>query len=196
MFDKKLSNSFKSREKTNPQSDGQEKSTEEVAGEEQSSGRTGIVNKIFSESVNEMKSYFLCDILVPSMMRALDEVITKTKDIFFKQFKREVDRTMSRTPYERIYKKQTEESRSRVSYKSNGVEVIVPDREKVDEVLAQMDAIIDAYKVASIQDLLYILGKESKYTDCKYGWHDIQNTTIRHLTDGTWEIIFPKTIVI
>lgn len=63
-------------------------------------------------------------------------------------------------------------------------EVVFPTRKDAEKVLDELGAIIDQYGQATISDLYDLIGIMGNFEDNKFGWTNIQGTTIRRVLGG------------
>lgn len=63
-------------------------------------------------------------------------------------------------------------------------DLILANREEAEEVIERLTDIIDKYQVASVSDLMHLIGHPSSPVDNKWGWVDLTNTEIRQVKEG------------
>ena len=123
-----------------------------------------------SEDANSVKNYIFMDVLVPSIKKALSDIVKDGIDMILYGDKRSGNRSNS----------------SRVSYRdySSGSGRRENNRE-----------IMDTYNVVTVADMYDLSGVTCNYTDNKYGWMNISNAQVIHGRDG-YIIKMPRVVSI
>lgn len=141
-----------------------------------------------SEDANNVKSYVFMDVLVPTIKKAIVDIVSDgTNMIFFgEKDRRKSGSSTSYVSYgsysDRDRRGSNDEIRSRTGYSYD--DIVIPTRGEAEEVLLQMEDLIDTYDVVSVADLYDLVGKESRYTDNHYGWTNIRNAEPIRVRDG------------
>lgn len=68
--------------------------------------------------------------------------------------------------------------------RSDGAEILLPDRAAAELVLERLQDIIDQYDVASLADLKQLVGLPTVHTDNKWGWVMLRGADIRQIREG------------
>ena len=63
-------------------------------------------------------------------------------------------------------------------------DIILETRAECEEVIDQMFDLTEKYEVATVADLLELIGDDSSYTDDKWGWYDVREFNIRRIHNG------------
>ena len=63
-------------------------------------------------------------------------------------------------------------------------EIIVASREEAELVLERLTDIVDKYEIASVADLLDLLGLPSTFVDNKWGWTSLGHSGVRQIREG------------
>jgi len=74
-------------------------------------------------------------------------------------------------------------------------DAVFVDRGIAEETLLRLKESIDRYGMASVADFYDLIEQPHAYTECKYGWRNLDDATIDRVRDG-YSIKFPKIIVI
>lgn len=184
------SNSYKAKEEQREAAKKPEKKVEKVvSGKVKKKGEMQkLANTFISEEASNVKSYIWLDVLVPTIKKAIFDVITNSIDMILyggngrANQKPGVSRinynVISSKPEERRY----EHNRNRSVY--NYGDVVVPTRGEAEEVLARMDEMIETYGMVSVMDLYDLVGVTGNYTDNKYGWTNLRNAEAVRVSDG------------
>lgn len=146
-------------------------------------GVTKFADNFISEDIHNVKSYVITDVLIPSIKRAISEMVTNGIDMILygstggRSKRSSADRVSYRNYYDRRDDdRYRDRDRDRVRTSAYSFDDIVFDsRGEAEEVLARMDELIDQYGIVSVADLYDLVGVTGNYTDNKYGWTNIRN---------------------
>lgn len=154
-------------------------------------------DKFIADDAESIKSHVVGDIIVP----AIKDSILGTIETLLGYNKRSRNRSardiIGYTNYSepsRRYSSRAEDPRSRVG--NDFEDVIVDTKGEAEDVLAQLEAIIDKYKVARVTDLYDLVGLTAPYTGNRYGWTDIHTAESIRLRDGSYLIKLPRAMPI
>ena len=150
--------------------------------------------------IKNVKSYIFSDVLVPAIVDAVEDIVTKGIRMLLRGDAGSRDRrsTADRVSYVKYYdrkddSRRADTSRTRTGY--NYDDIILQTRGEAEEVLSRMDEIIDTYGVVSVSDLYDLVGITGNYTDNKYGWTNIRNAKPIRVRDG-YMLDLPKVLPI
>lgn len=150
--------------------------------------------------IKNVKSYIFSDVLVPAIVDAVEDIVTKGIRMLLRGDAGGRDRrsTADRVSYVKYYdrkddSRRADTSRTRTGY--NYDDIILQTRGEAEEVLSRMDEIIDTYGVVSVSDLYDLVGVTGNYTDNKYGWTNIRNAKPIRVRDG-YMLDLPKVLPI
>jgi hypothetical protein len=145
-----------------------------------------LADVFISEDVENVKSYILMDVLVPSVKKAISDIVTNGIDMILygdtSHSKRNspASRVSYRSYYNRDRDRHSARTRSGYAYE----DVILESRGEAEEVLVRMDELMDTYGIVSVSDFYELVGISSNYTDNKYGWTDIRSAKTIRTKDG------------
>lgn len=73
-------------------------------------------------------------------------------------------------------------------------EIVLSTRREADTALMGLDQLIERYQMASVADLYDMLDIERNYTDAKWGWYDLSDARIKHISgrDGGYLLELPR----
>lgn len=197
------SNSYKSKEQQKEAAPKMEKKMEKIT-----TGKTKkksemhkLASTFISEDAANVKNYIWMDVLVPTIKKAIFDVITNSIDMVLyggngRANKRTstVDRVSYRN-YNNDYRNDSER-RGDIS-RNNSVysygDVVVNTRKEGEDVLARMDEALEKYGMVSVGDLYDLVDVTCNYTDYKYGWTNLRNAEVVRVNDG-YLIKLPKVI--
>lgn len=166
-------------------------------------GVTKFADNFISEDIHNVKSYVITDVLIPSVKRAISEMVTNGIDMILygstggRSKRSSADRVSYRNYYDRRDDdRYRDRDRDRVRTSAYSFDDIVLDsRGEAEEVLARMDELIDQYGIVSVADLYDLVGVTGNYTDNKYGWTNIHNAEPIRVRDG-YMLRLPKALPI
>ena len=197
-------NSFKSREEQ--QTAEQKKVQKVVSGPVTIKKKSGIqkfADTFIAEDVNKVKNYVVMDVLVPSIKKAICDIVKNGIDLFLYG---DIDRSKksnmpgSKVSYRSYFNNPSSSTRDRDSVSSrfdyDYDNIVLPSRGDAELVLAQMDDLIDKYKFVSIADLYDLLGERApNHCANNYGWSDLTDAKCMHVRDG-WLLKLPRALPI
>ncbi len=157
-----------------------------------------ITDVLISEDMENVKSFILVDILIPSIKKAIDDIFTSGIRMLLWGDKGRSSKsgTASKISYCSYYDKKENRRDYDNSPMRNGYDydnIIFDNRGEAEEVLSRMDELISTYDVVSVADLYDLCGINGSYTDNKYGWTDIRNASVVRIRDG-YTIKLPKAL--
>lgn len=150
-----------------------------------------------SEDARNVKGYILMDVIVPSIKKAIYDLIVGTLDMSLYGGqgggKRPTsDKISYRTDYNNISRRDERRyNDSRDSSVYNYDDIVVETRAEAETVLIRMDEIMAEYGTVRVADLYDLVGATGNYTDNNYGWTDIQNARVVRVPDG-YKIKMPR----
>lgn len=158
-----------------------------------------LTDVFISEDVKNVKSYVLLDVLVPTIKKAIVDIVTDGVNMIFfgGTGNRRGSSNASYVSY-RSYSDRRDDRRPldrprTLGYNYN--DIVLETRSEAEEVLTRMDEAIDTYGVVSVADLYDLVGISGNYTDNKYGWTNIKNAEPIRVRDG-YLLKLPKALPI
>lgn len=151
-----------------------------------------------SEDVGRVKSYILMDVLVPSIKKAISDIVTNGIDmiLYGESGRRDKKSGSSKISYSKYYDERDRGVRESEHPKArNGwdyEDIVFDSRGDAERVLSELDEAIDKYGVISVGDLYEAAGvRTDNYTVNKYGWTNIRSADVIRTRDG-YMIKLPK----
>lgn len=202
-MDNYLPNSNKYKEKQKASSNDGKKIEKVISGKaivKKKSEASKLVDIFIAEDIKNVGSYILMDVIVPSLKRAITDVIKNGIDMLFYGSRGTTGRssTASRVSYTPYY----ERSRSRDIYteprtrsRQTFDNLLLETRGEAEDVLSRMDELIETYGIVSVADLYELVGVDGEYTDNDYGWTNIHNADVVRTRDG-YLLSLPKAMPI
>ena len=141
-----------------------------------------------AEDANKVGNYILMDVLVPSVKRAIVDIIKSSADMIFGTTGSKSTSTTKYSyggiPYVNYSSpnKKPEIPVARSQYEIGDINF--ENRADAENVLSQMDDIINTYGVVSVADLCDLVGAPCEYVANKYGWKDLHDAVPIRTTHG------------
>lgn len=159
-----------------------------------------IKDVFVSEDINDVKSYILLDVLVPTIKKAISDIVTNGVDMWLYGRVSAVNKKNNapKVSY-RNYGEPDDGKRNYNRYSSqarNGYDfdnIVIDNRGEAEEVLFSLNDLIVKYGMASVADLYDLVGITGNYTDNKYGWLDVRNASVVRINDG-YVLKLPKAL--
>lgn len=150
-----------------------------------------------SEDVANVKDYIIMDVIVPSIKKAVYDLVVGTLDMSLwggrgGSNKRPTADKISYRDYtsaSRRDERNYSSNRSLASYQYD--EIVLDTRGEAEAVLTRMDEMIDQYDEVRVADLYDLVGITGEYTDNKYGWTNIHDAQVIRVRDG-YKIKMPR----
>lgn len=161
-----------------------------------------FAESFISDEAENIGSYIVMDVLFPAIKNTILDIITGSAEMLFGTDRR---RRNGRSTVDRVsYVNYNDRYRDRDRRPSENVrrsacdfdDIVVDSRGEAEEVLAQLDAMIDTYKVARVSDLYDLVGITGPHTANRYGWTNLRNAEAVRLRDGGYLIKLPRAIPI
>ena len=165
-----------------------EKRTEKVVNGNVKQRKKNRLSEIFAPGdVSSVKNYILVDILVPSVKRAISDIVCNGINMLLG----EPNRGKSGAPGSKIAYRQYYQSEDRRDYARPRAQaqysyddIVFETRGDAEEVLYRMEELLERFDVVSVADLFDMAGISCNYTDNKYGWTDLGNARVDRVRDG------------
>lgn len=194
------SNSFKSKESesSNVVEKKVEKAISGNAKVKDKSGMQKFTDVFISEDAGNVKKFILLEVLIPSLKKAISDIVTNGIDMILygqagtsKRSGSPASKVSYRSYYEKPQERAGYDYSPRTSYDYKNI--ILDTRPEAEEVLSRMDEIVSMYGMVSVADLYDLVGITGEHTDNKYGWKDIRSASVVHVRDG-YLLKFPRAL--
>ena len=198
-------NSHKSRnEKRQTESSSDERRVEKVVHgkvKTKANNARKLTDIFISEDVANVKNYIIMDVIVPSIKKAVYDLIVGTLDMSLyggrgSGGKRPTADKISYKDYSSVSRRDERSygsTRTASGYAYD--DIVVETRGEAEAVLSRMDEIMDEYEQVRVADLYDLVGISGDYTDNKYGWTNIRNARVVRTRDG-YKIEMPRAIAL
>ena len=155
-----------------------------------------LTDVFIAEDAANVKNYVLFDVIVPSIKKALYDLVVGALDMTLfggrggSNSKRSISDKVSYRDYNSISKRDERSYGNTVTTSGYSYD---DTRGEAESVLSRMDEIIDEYDSVRVADLYDLVGITGDYTDNKYGWTNIRNARVVRTRDG-YKIEMPRAL--
>lgn len=153
-----------------------------------------------SEDAGNLKTYVFMDILVPTIKKAISDIVRDGVDmiLYGESGRSGKDRRSSSYVSYRDYSSSSRDrDRDRSPRRGREIDdIVIESRREAEDVLSNLDGIMEAYKVVSVADYYDLLGVTPEYTDNRYGWTNIRNAEVVRAREGGYIVKMPRPIPI
>lgn len=157
-----------------------------------------LTDIFIADDVTNVKDYILMDVIVPSVKKAIYDLIVGALDMSLYggrgggDSRRPVADKVSYRDYNSVTRRDTRQ-RTTSSYSYD--DIVLDTRGEAEAVLSRLDEIMDEYKIVRVADLYDLVGVSGDYTDNNYGWTNIRNAKVVRVRDG-YKIDMPRALPI
>lgn len=139
--------------------------------------------------VDSVKSYILMDVLVPSIKRAISDIVCNGINMLLGEPTRgkggnSIGAKVSYRQYYRDPDERRDYARPRAQAQYSYDDIVFDNRGDAEEVLYRMEELLERFDVVSVADLFDMAGISCNYTDNKYGWTDLRSAHVERVRDG------------
>lgn len=165
------------------------------------SGFKKFTEAFVNEDLAKVRDFILNDVIIPNVKKIVSETINNTVDMMlYGNVRSDRSRNNGGLPYVSYDRFSQDDSRGRQTSQPvrRGYayeDVVVPTRADAETVLRQLDGMMATYHMVRVADLYDLVGITHNYTDNDYGWTNIRNAQIIHVSDG-YQIKMPRAIPI
>lgn len=157
-------------------------------------GLNKLADSLISEDAKNIKSYVLMDVLIPSLKKAISDIVTNGIDmILYGESRTSKKKSISNyVSYDRFASDRRIVDRSSPKVRYSIEDIVFETKRDADDVIVSMEQIIDQYGTVRVADLYDLVGITGDYTDNKYGWDDIHAADTVRTRDGNYILRMPK----
>ena len=158
-----------------------------------------LTDIFISEDIANVKSYIVLDVLIPTIKKAISDIIKNGIDmiLYGSSGSIRLNSTADRISYSKYYDTNnryiSRESKVRSGFRCD--DVIFDNRGEAETVLFRMNELIDNYGMATVADFYDLAGLTGEYTSNNYGWTNIRSAEVVRARDG-YIIKMPKAMPI
>lgn len=156
-----------------------------------------VADVFISEDITNIKRYILMDVLIPSVKKAVSEIVTNGINMLLYGESGRVEKksNASKISYRSYYNSPDPGPSPRTGSVYDYDEYVITNRGEAEDVLSSLEDIVERYGTASVADFYELLGVSCNFTDYRYGWSDLRNARVVNVRDG-YVIKFPKAMPI
>ena len=159
-----------------------------------------LTDVFISEDAANVKNYILMDVIIPSVKKAIYDLVVGTLDMSLYGgrgggAKRSTADKVSYRDYNSVSSRRDDRT-----YNSNRTtsgysydDIVVDTRGEAEAVLMRLDEVMEEYEQVRVADLYDLVGVTGSYTDNAYGWTNIRNAEVIRVRDG-YKIKMPRAI--
>lgn len=160
-------------------------------------GFARFASELIQEDVRSVKSYIFMDVLLPSLKKAISDIVRNGVDMLL-YGKTGVSRGSvigETVSYRSYYKNANVPQRRPTAYFGDFSDLVFINRGEAEAVLEAMFDIMSHYGIVKVADLYELAGKPDliAHTDNNYGWTDLKFARVERVYDG-YVIRLPKII--
>jgi len=169
------------------------------------SGISRLTSTIISEDAQNVKSYILMDVLIPSFKKAISDIVTNGIDIIlYGEAGHTKKSNASRVSYRNYYdqpadrfskgggggtrydnKSTRERGDTRAGAVSLFEDIVVDTRGEAEDILSRMSEYLETYPVISVADMYDLANITSfPHTYNNYGWKSVAEAKVIRVNDG------------
>lgn len=185
------SNRFKEEQKLTKETDKKVKKVIKGSAKTKKKSELRKLTDVFiSDDISNVKSYIFMDVLIPSIKKAIDDIVSNGIHMLLYNGDRRGERSSaaSKVTYSRFYNERNERRDYSRSSSRSGIDyddVLFDRQSDAEAVLSTMEDVIEQFGVVSVGDL-YDLAEISttNYAINKYGWTDLRSAKVVRVPDG------------
>lgn len=156
-----------------------------------------LADVFISEDIKNVKSYVLMDVLVPTIKKAIVDIVTDGVNMIFfgGTGPKRSSSGGSKISYSNFYQQRDDRRASPAhdtSTRFDYGDIEFETRGDADAVLDEMNNVIERYGFVTVADMYDIADITHPYTSAKYGWTNISTATISRCMNGKYIIKLPK----
>lgn len=161
-----------------------------------------LTDIFIAEDAANVKNYILMDVIVPSVKKAIYDLIVGALDMSLYGARgggggrRPIADKVSYTDYNSVSRRDERSyNRTQTASGYSYDDIILDSRGEAEAVLSRMDEVMEEYGQVRVADLYDLVGVTGNYTDNNYGWTNIRNAEVVRVRDG-YKIKMPRALPI
>lgn len=161
------------------------------------SGFKKFKDSLISEDANNIKTFILGDVLIPTIKKAISDIFTEGINIILygdsgSRVRRSPAEKVSYRNYYDSYNRYPSRMEPRRSYATLDYdEIILSTRVEAENVLYSLEDMLAQYGLVRVADLYDMVGVSGDPTNNAYGWTSLKNAKITRVREG-YLIEMPK----
>lgn len=149
-----------------------------------------LTDIFIAEDAQNVKSYIFMDVLVPTIKKAVADIVTDGINmiLYGSSSGGRTSRSSSHVSYRNYYDEKRSDRRDRDRFGSNSRfdydDILFETRGEAELVREQMVELIDRYGFVTVADMYDMSDQTAPYTANKYGWTNIRSAEPVRVRDG------------
>ena len=157
-----------------------------------------ITDAFTGDDTKSVGHYVLFEVILPTAKTLVTDIVTQGVErmLYGESSSRQGGPRRGYNNYSRPSSNNTRPEPRTMTMQSRSVhnfdEIVLHDRAEADAVIDQLNDLISNYDVATVADLLQLVGVTGSFTDDKWGWYDLRGARAERVRDG-YLLRLPKT---
>lgn len=163
--------------------------TESVAIERKKGLGTKIKETFTGDDMHSVVQYVVLEVGVPAVKTLLSDIVSQgIERLLFGGASPRVSRRTGYTSYNKVSSGVSTSGRPQMSARARAThdfrEIILPDRGDAEMTLENLQAQIDEYGMATVEDLYSLVGITGNFQDSQWGWTDLRGSGVKRVREG------------
>jgi hypothetical protein len=163
--------------------------TESVAIERKKGLGTKIKETFTGDDMHSVIQYVVLEVGVPAVKTLLSDVVSQgIERLLFGGAAPRGSRRSGYTSYNKMSQSGTTSGRPQMSARARAShdfrEIVLPDRGEAEMTLDNLQAQIDEYGMATVEDLYSLVGITGNFQDSQWGWTDMRGSGVKRVREG------------
>lgn len=165
--------------------------TESVAIERKKGLGTKIKETFTGDDMNSVVQYVVLEVGVPALKTLVSDVVSQgIERLLFGGASPRVSRRGGYTSYNKMSSSNSTSAsgRPQMSARARAThdfrEIVLPERGDAEMTLDNLQAQIDEYGMATVEDLYSLVGITGNFQDSQWGWTDLRGSGIKRVREG------------
>lgn len=157
-----------------------------------------LADVFITEDANNVKSYILMDVLVPTIKKAIVDIVTDAVNMIFLGGTgrgKSSGSSVNYVSYSRFSDTKERRPEPRMSGRFDYDTIAFEYRSDAEAILEQMENIIETYGFVTVADLYDMAGRSHPYTSNDYCWTSLRNADVVRTREG-YVLKLPKVMPI
>lgn len=151
--------------------------------------KSHLKEALISEDASNIKSYIVIDVLIPSIKKAISDIVKNGIEmlLYGDSGRSNGQRSPSSSvSYRDYYDRRDDRYRPNPSQRQGRSidDLVIESRGEAEEVLTRMDELLETYKMVTVADFYDLVGVTCDYTDNNYGWTSLRSAEVVRVRDG------------
>lgn len=146
-----------------------------------------LADVFIAEDANNVKSYILMDVLVPTIKKAIVDIVTDAVNMIFlggTGRSKSSGSSVNYVSYSRFADPKERRPEPRVTSRFDYDSIVFEYRGDAEAIIEQMEGIIASYGFVTVADLFDMAGRTHPYTSNDYGWTSLRSADVVHVREG------------